>query len=250
MGKLIQLSEISWEQPFKDRRKERHLWGVPRAIWEKCNLKNGTKRLINIKFEDRFGINETRLFQITSGEISFPKDFINKIDKIVTNNPDSYFIVTILDNNLTDENAELILSKNELEQNELEKHIKNTYKSREKLIEELINSKPKEDETITINRIQYKRDNYTIALIKQVRGHKCQICSKEIITKEGTKYIEAAHIIAKSEKGKETPSNILLLCPNCHKEFDLGDRKIISHNKKAIEFSLNGTIHKIDLTIK
>lgn len=249
MAKLIQLSDISWKQPFVDRRKERHLWGAHRAVWDFCNFKNGTKRLLNIKSEDKFGIDETRLFQITSGEISFPKDFINRIDKIVTDNPDSYFIFTVLDNNLTDESAELVLSKNESEQNELEKYLKKT-KTRKQLIEELSKSKPKEDETITINKIQYKRDNYTIALIKQVRGHQCQICSKEIITKEGTKYIEAAHIIAKSDKGKETPDNILLLCPNCHKEFDLGDRKIISHNKKTIKFSINGITHKIDLTIK
>lgn len=249
MAKLIQISDISWKQPFVDRRKERHLWGAHRAVWEYCNFKNGTKRLLNIKSEDKFGINETRLFQITSGEISFPKDFINRIDKIVTDNPDSYFIFTVLDNNLTDENAELVLSKNESEQNEIEKYLKK-HKTRKQLVEELIKTKPKEDETVTINKIQYKRDNYTIALIKQVRGHKCQICSKEIVTKEGTKYIEAAHIIAKSDKGKETPDNILLLCPNCHKEFDLGDRKIISHNKKTIEFSINGIMHKIDLTIK
>ncbi|REK03801.1 MAG: hypothetical protein DWQ39_09105 [Bacteroidetes bacterium] len=249
MAKLIQLSDISWKQPFVDRRKERHLWGAHRAVWDYCNFENGTKRLLNIKSEDKFGINETRLFQITSGEISFPKDFINRIDKLVTDNPDSYFIFTVLDNNLTEENAELMLSKNESEQNELEKYLKKT-KTRKQLIEELIKSKSKEDETITINKIQYKRDNYTIALIKQIRGHKCQICSKEIITKEGTKYIEAAHIVAKSDKGKETPDNILLLCPNCHKEFDLGDRKIISHNKKTIKFSINGITHNIDLTIK
>ena len=113
-----------------------------------------------------------------------------------------------------------------------------------------LKSKPKEDETITIKRIQYKRDNYIIALIKQYRGHECQICSKVIITKDGHKYIEAAHIDPKSEKGKETPDNILLLCPNCHKEFDLGDRKTISRSKTEIEFSINGLRHKINLTVK
>lgn len=249
MAKLIQLSNISWKQPFVDRKKERHLWGAHKAVWDYCNLKNGTKRLLNVKSEDKFGINETRLFQITSGEISFPKDFINKINKIVTENPSSYFIFTVLDNNLTDEYAEMVLSKNESEQNEIEKYLKK-HKTRDEIFEELTKSKPKEDETITINKIQYKRDNYTIALIKQLRGHKCQICSKEILTKDGTKYIEAAHIVAKSDKGKETPDNIILLCPNCHKEFDLGDRRISLHNKNTVEFSINGIKHKINLTVK
>jgi putative restriction endonuclease len=249
MAKLIQLSDTSWKQPFVDRRKERHLWGAHRAVWNFCNFQNGTKRLLNVKSESKFGINETRLFQITSGEISFPKDFIDRVDKIITNNPDSHFVFSVLDNNLTDENVELVFLKNEVEQNEIEKYLQKN-KSREQLVDELIKSKPKDDETITIKRIQYKRDNYTIALIKQVRGHKCQICSKEIITKDGSKYIEAAHIVPKSEKGKETPDNILLLCPNCHKEFDLGDREVITHSKKEIVFSINGTKHKINLTIK
>lgn len=249
MAKLIKLSDTSWQQPFVDRLKERHLWGAHREVWDFCKFKNGTKRLLNVKSERKFGINETRLFQITSGEISFPKDFIDRIDKIVTNNPQSYFIFSVLDNNLTDKNAELVLRKNEVEQNELEKYIQKK-KSREEIIKELLKLKPKQDETISINRIQYKRDNYTIALIKQFRGHKCQICSKEIITKDGTKYIEAAHIVPKSEKGKETPHNILLLCPNCHKEFDLGNREIILHNKNEIEFSINGKRHKINLKVK
>ncbi len=248
MAKLIQLSETSWQQPFVDRQKERHLWGAPRAIWEFCNFKNGTKRLLNVKSESKLGINETRLFQITSGEISFPQDFIDRIDKIITDNPESYFIFSVLDN-MTDDDAELILLKNEVEQNELEKYLQKN-KSREQIIEELLNSKPKEDKTVLVKSCQYKRDNYTIALIKQLRGHKCQICSKEIITKDGNKYIEAAHIVPKNEKGKETPDNILLLCPNCHKEFDLGDRSVILHNEKEIEFSINGMRYKINLTVE
>ena len=246
MAKLIKLSDTSWQQPFVDRRKERHLWGAPREVWSFCDFKNGTKRLINVRSENKFGINETRLFQITSGEISFPVDFIKRIDSIVTNNPESYFIFTVLDNNMTEENVELILSKNEIEQIELEKYIKQT-KTREQIIKELETSRQKDNELITINRIQYKRDNYTIALIKELRGHKCQICNKYILKEDGTKYIEAAHITPKSDKGTETLDNILILCPNCHKEFDLGKRHIIKRNSTEIEFSINDKTFKIKL---
>ena len=44
---------------------------------------------------------------------------------------------------------------------------------------------------------------------------------------DGSFYIEAAHIKPKSQQGTETPDNILILCPNHHKEFDLGKREII-----------------------
>ncbi|WP_423776187.1 HNH endonuclease [Aliarcobacter skirrowii] len=51
--------------------------------------------------------------------------------------------------------------------------------------------------------------------------------------------MEAAHIIPKKDKGNENKENILILCPNHHKEFDYGKRKIIEHTKKEIVFELN-----------
>ena len=80
MAKLIKLSNISWQQPFKDRRKELPLWGTHAKVAEFCNFKDGTKRKLNIKFESRFNIDIIDNFQITSGnEISFPKALQNKI---------------------------------------------------------------------------------------------------------------------------------------------------------------------------
>lgn len=52
-----------------------------------------------------------------------------------------------------------------------------------------------------------------------------KICSTTIMKKDGRKYVEAAHIKSKHLKGRETLSNIILLCPNYHKEFDLGNFK-------------------------
>ncbi len=98
MAKLIKLSNISWQQPFKDRRKELPLWGTHAKVAEFCNFKDGTKRKLNIKFESRFNIDIIDNFQITSGnEISFPKALQNKIAEIVFNNPDSFFTVTVMD---------------------------------------------------------------------------------------------------------------------------------------------------------
>jgi predicted restriction endonuclease len=52
--------------------------------------------------------------------------------------------------------------------------------------------------------------------------------------------VEAAHIKPKHLKGGETLDNIILLCPNHHKEFDLGNTVLINHTKSNIEFSING----------
>ncbi|MAL97760.1 MAG: restriction endonuclease [Alteromonadaceae bacterium] len=98
MSKLIKLSNTSWEQPFRDRKKEVHLWTSQREIAEYCELKDGTKRLLQITFEPRFGIDLVDYFQVTSGrEISFPKELQEIIRPIVLNNPTSSFVVRVLD---------------------------------------------------------------------------------------------------------------------------------------------------------
>lgn len=103
---------------------------------------------------------------------------------------------------------------------------------------------------VIINGKAYKRDNKTIALIKILRNHKCQICSTSILKKDGSKYVEAAHIKPKYKRGIEKPHNIILLCPNHHKEFDYGNLKVIKHDNEKIDFNLNGNDYKIDLTFK
>lgn len=137
----------------------------------------------------------------------------------------------------------------EQEQNEIVREFKNQNKSKQEIIAELLSLKLTDPEEVTISSKSFKRDNRTIAQIKILRDFKCQICSTTIKKKDGTLYIEAAHIEPKHRKGRETPDNILLLCPNHHKEFDFGDRKISLHDNEKIHFTLNGLEHKISLKI-
>jgi len=141
----------------------------------------------------------------------------------------------------------MYLSQDEKEQEELAKYYKKT-KTKEEILNDLKNLKPTDSEEIIINQKTYKRDNKTISQIKILRDFKCQICGTTIIKKDGSKYIEAAHIKAKHQKGRETLDNIILLCPNHHKEFDLGDRIIKSHDNNFIDIVLNGQKYKIKLT--
>lgn len=109
MAKLVKLSNISWKQPFEDRKKEFHLFTVPTDVSKYCQLQDGTKRLLNIKFEDSFNIDIIDNFQITSGrEISFSKILQELIKPIIINNPNSFFIVTVLDNITDNDNKELL----------------------------------------------------------------------------------------------------------------------------------------------
>lgn len=141
------------------------------------------------------------------------------------------------------------LDLDEIEQQELIE-IFTTKADKSELIVDLLNVKPKNSETISVNQKVYKRDNKTIAQLKIYRGFKCQICNKQIKKKNGGYYIEAAHIKPKYKQGAETPDNILILCPNHHKEFDYGDLEIINHSKDKIEFVLNNNTYNIDLKIK
>ncbi|MDR3135058.1 MAG: HNH endonuclease [Deltaproteobacteria bacterium] len=81
--------------------------------------------------------------------------------------------------------------------------------------------------------------------MKKLRSYKCQFCSKSILKKDKKLYAEACHIKPKSKGGDESLNNILVLCPNCHKEFDLGDRKEITHDDKKYVVEVNGSRHDI-----
>lgn len=141
-----------------------------------------------------------------------------------------------------------LVNKDEIEQQELVKYFIET-NSKDKIIEDLLNLTEIEPEMVTVNHKIYKRNNKTVAQIKYLRDFKCQLCGTRIRKKDGGYYIEAAHIKPKCKKGRETPDNILILCPNHHKEFDFGKRKIIQHTKEYIEFQLNGMKFKVDLNI-
>jgi hypothetical protein len=138
----------------------------------------------------------------------------------------------------------------EQEQKEIIREIKSQNKTKQQIINELNNLRQTDPEEVIINSKSFKRDNKTIAQIKIIRDFKCQICSTSIRKKDGTFYVEAAHIEPKYRKGRETPSNILLLCPNHHKEFDFGDLRILHHDKDKIIFVLNGNEYVLSLKIE
>ena len=59
---------------------------------------DGTRRLLKISFEPRFELDIVDHFQLTSGcEIKFPKALVDIISPVVLDNPESSFIVTVLD---------------------------------------------------------------------------------------------------------------------------------------------------------
>lgn len=193
-------------------------------------IRKGLKRA---NFED--GINEILQQQ---GQATIPKENENEEIRKVHS-----FNWRVIKNPFQDTQY----TADENEQEELEQFYQS--KSKTEILKELENLQETDPIEITVNHKTYKRDNKTVAQIKILRDFKCQICSTTILKKDGSKYIEAAHIKAKHRKGRETLDNILLLCPNHHKEFDYGKLEILNHNKAEIEFKLNDNQYKISLTI-
>ena len=67
-------------------------------------------------------------------------------------------------------------------------------------------------------------------------NHECQICCK----KEGYKHknnvpLETHHIVPRSQGGSDDPSNLITLCPTCHKKIHAGKLKL---NIKGMPFGV------------
>ena len=142
----------------------------------------------------------------------------------------------------------LLLIVNNLDQVQQEaiiEQVTNQSWSKETIVDKLNQMKPMDDEIISFKGMAYKRNNYVVALLKRLHDFKCQLCGLQIPKKNGGYYIEAAHIHPKRMKGPEIPDNILILCPNHHKEFDYGDRSLISYSQDKIEFTLNNKSYSI-----
>lgn len=89
-----------------------------------------------------------------------------------------------------------------------------------------------------------KRNQTIVQKMKERYENKCQICSFTFQKKDGSYYSEVAHIkpIETRERGVDTPSNLMVMCPNHHKMHDLGNLKIISSKK----YEINGIVNELE----
>ncbi|MGI5479796.1 HNH endonuclease [Streptomyces lavendofoliae] len=73
--------------------------------------------------------------------------------------------------------------------------------------------------TVASSRIV--RDSDVAAKAKKLHGDRCQVCGLQLPTRFGT-YSEAAHIrgLGRPHNGPDELSNLLVLCPNHHVQFD------------------------------
>lgn len=95
------------------------------------------------------------------------------------------------------------------------------------------------------------RGQSIINALKRILGAVCQICGTEGFEKrDGDRYIEAHHLtqLARSTSNSLCSDNIILLCPNCHRQIHYGKEVILEDRGNQIYIQLNGfkgrVIHK------
>jgi hypothetical protein len=96
--------------------------------------------------------------------------------------------------------------------------------------------------------ITLRNDRPIVNRLKEIANYKCQFpnCTAEILMEDGNKYVEVAHIIAVKDGGKSVHGNLIVLCPNHHKEFDYGNLTMTCTSSK-LTGQLNGKIFEIEL---
>jgi hypothetical protein len=94
-----------------------------------------------------------------------------------------------------------------------------------------------------------RRDTQLVKALKELCEFRCQFpgCGVKIPKRDGGFYIEVAHIQPVSEGGQSAIGNLLVLCPNHHKEFDYGELEVIEQTASKIRGKLNGKEFEIRL---
>ena len=83
-----------------------------------------------------------------------------------------------------------------------------------------MNTNNQSDKEVTIERLV--RDTNIAKKLKALYKNKCQLCEYQLRGANGDYISEAHHLkpYNKIHMGDDTPQNMIVLCPNCHTQFD------------------------------
>lgn len=108
----------------------------------------------------------------------------------------------------------------------------------ENILKEFEQRLSNEQPTVVESKVlRIKRNQTIVRSMKEKYENKCQVCGFTFQKKDGGYYSEVAHIkpIETLEIGVDSPSNLIVLCPNHHKMHDFGALKIISKKQYVID---------------
>jgi len=152
-----------------------------------------------------------------------------------------------------DENALIWFNRQPVEDtNTLDDYISDSKKDITQLLadlnEKMQNVSPERIEKLVSATI--RKDTKIIYALKLSTNYKYQFpnCGQQIKKKSGGFYIEVAHIKPVSANGQSILGNLIVLCPNHHKEFDFGDLSIKEQTTSKLIGQLNGRDFEIAIT--
>lgn len=94
----------------------------------------------------------------------------------------------------------------------------------------------------------YERDKELSKLIKTLRGSKCQICGFSFKTINNEDFTECHHLSHLANGGLDVSRNILVLCPNHHRQFHYGNVVILEHTSNYIIVKIDDVTYNCNLT--
>jgi hypothetical protein len=90
-------------------------------------------------------------------------------------------------------------------------------------IDDLGNDRP---EHVHYTGIRYARDARVRAAVMRRAGGFCEYCGERgFRCADGTRYLEAHHIIALADDGEDRMTNVIAICPGEHREVHFGERR-------------------------
>ncbi len=216
-------------------------------------VSRGQKRKIYLKFNSKIFIanyryeNQTDI-SIRLERIGFNKTIIDEFQKVYTNQNGIFEVVMGQDNChfVVNSDTEMTLDAQE---SLSKKIIKNTLPKDESKIENSLlakikkNKKAKKSTKITTTKTTYRSDSLLKEQIKTLYAYKCQICCTQI-KKTGWKpsfsikkqydFLSADihHIIALNLGGNNDSSNMICVCPNCHRRLHSGEYDLFNNENK------------------
>jgi len=172
-------------------------------------------------------------FQIIKGKRNNFQIRMGIIIKIFSTNKKQIYIIELNDEKLNEwrNYKTKTVTIQELQELENKKVTEGLNYSEKELLNKIKIKKPLEI-YISSTKI-YNRNPYVIALsLKRAKGI-CELGQNKapFKNKRGQSYLEVHHIIPLSKNGEDDITNVIALCPNCHKELHYGYQKDIIKKK-------------------
>lgn len=95
---------------------------------------------------------------------------------------------------------------------------------------------------------RFERDRKLTGLLKEVRGHVCQICGGSFAMESGGFYAECHHLERLSNGGLDVSKNMLVVCAQHHRQFHYGNVNITRHDRHEVELQIDGARFVCQLT--